>query len=256
MHSKHKSTFSLWWINCLSKAAWSPPRKEKLDSLNKRTQRTLWKSYFHYWNELFEGAGFIRGRHSIQLLYPGWFNDADNANEGMEHWWCQIRGKKKKKDAISANWLHRSHEVFNYLQTELIACSNTYPSPYKTPNKIKDQNHLLWIILRGNRCIISSAGREKKIIQEKPFKCQSPRVLFNLAVLVICLPLANLSNIKDKVLWGEKQNIYCKVPVETNRRQTAETQRTGREGANNWNSKPELHTEKARTPLKKTLLTV
>lgn len=70
----------------------------------------------------------------------------------MKGWncWYQIRGKKKKKKnyAISANWLHRSHEVFNYLQTELIAHSKTYSSPYKTPNKIKDQNHLFWVIYR------------------------------------------------------------------------------------------------------------
>lgn len=96
-----------------------------------------------------EAARFIKGRYYIQLLFPGWFNDADNANEGMELLIPDKRQKKKKKNyAISANWLHRSHEVFNYLQTELIAHSKTYSSPYKTPIKIKDQNHLFWVIYR------------------------------------------------------------------------------------------------------------
>lgn len=79
-----------------SSRAWAPTRKEKLDPLNKGIQRTL-RKHFHDWKELFEGAGFIRGMYCTQLLYPGCFHDADYANEGMEHRWCQIRGKKKKK---------------------------------------------------------------------------------------------------------------------------------------------------------------
>lgn len=149
-----------------SSRAWVPTRKEKLDPLNKGIQRTLRKPRFHDWKELFEGAGFIRDMYYTQLLHPGCFHDADYANEGMEHRWCQIRGKKKINNAISANWLHRSHEVFNYLQTELIASSNTYSSPFQNPQQDKRPKPPVLGYLWARHCRISSAGRQKKNLRK------------------------------------------------------------------------------------------
>jgi len=48
--------------------------------------------------------------------------------------------KRRKYDAISDNWIHRSHNIFNYLQLELIACCTPILPLTKTPTRLKTKD--------------------------------------------------------------------------------------------------------------------
>lgn len=175
---------------------------------NKGIKRIIWKAYLHYIHiyKRVSEAQFLDAPIMYQVLISG---------KSSLKWRDRIllmSDKRRKYDAISDNWIHRSHNVFNYLQLELIACCTPILPLTKTPTRLKTKDTCSVFTRNPLHNVVRRETLQRQENITKTLKMWK-LLLWWTFTLVLHSTVGLLSgkiNLRNKLLCVEKQKFYFK----------------------------------------------